>query len=253
MELMDALMTLRAIRRFTDEPVTEDEIRTCLQAAQQAPSGGNIQPWQFLVLTDPETKRTIGDIYRRAYDRYEPLVIKAMPPPRSDEEAARRQRILNSSRHLADHIGEAPVLVAFLMPNIDDITGRTGPAGRGDTVRLGLSRRPELYARGAQSRHRHDADDGLPCVPGRATEALPDSKPLRDRRDGADGAPEGQIRRRRTASRAVHNPLGPLRRKEALAWRVCFAKCGSRECGAADFRMGTSSRHSEPLVAAKVR
>ena len=118
MELMDALMTLRAIRRFTNEPVTEDEIVTCLRAAQQAPSGGNIQPWQFLVLTDPEIKQAIGDIYRRAYDRYEPLVIKAMPPPRSEDEAARRQRILNSSRHLADHIGKAPALVAFLMPNI---------------------------------------------------------------------------------------------------------------------------------------
>jgi nitroreductase len=115
---MDAVMTLRAIRRFTDEPVTEDEITSCLDAAQQAPSGGNIQPWQFLVLTDAETKRAVGDIYRRAYDRYEPLVVKAMPPPRSEEESARRERILASSRHLAEHIGEAPALVAFLMPKI---------------------------------------------------------------------------------------------------------------------------------------
>ncbi len=118
MELMDAIMTLRAIRRFNDEPVTEDEIKTCLRAAQQAPSGGNIQPWQFLVITEAATKAEIGDIYRRAYDRYEPLVVKATPPPRSEEEGRRRERILASSRHLAEHIGEAPALIAFLMPNI---------------------------------------------------------------------------------------------------------------------------------------
>jgi len=118
MELMDAIMTLRAIRRFTDGPVTEEEIGACLQAAQQAPSGGNIQPWQFLVVTTAETKRKIGELYLRAYDRYEPQVMKAMPPPRSDEEGTRRARILASSRHLAEHIAEAPTLVAFLMPNI---------------------------------------------------------------------------------------------------------------------------------------
>ncbi|MGH2406192.1 MAG: nitroreductase family protein [bacterium] len=118
MELMDALMSLRAIRRFTNEPVTDEEVMTCLRASQQAPSGGNIQPWQFLVVTDPATKQQIGELYRRAYDRYEPQVLNAMPPPRSDEEDARRQRIMASSRHLAEHIGEAPLLVAFLMPNI---------------------------------------------------------------------------------------------------------------------------------------
>jgi nitroreductase len=53
MELEDALLTTRAMRRFTDEPVSEDDIRFCLRAAVQAPSGGNIQPYQFLVVTDP--------------------------------------------------------------------------------------------------------------------------------------------------------------------------------------------------------
>jgi nitroreductase len=38
----------------------------------QGPSGGNIQPWQFVAVTEPDVKRTLGDVYRRAYDRYEP-------------------------------------------------------------------------------------------------------------------------------------------------------------------------------------
>ncbi len=118
MELIEGIMTLRAIRRFTDEPVTDEEIATCLSAAVQAPSGGNIQPWQFLVVRDLEIKRGIGEVYLRAWNRYRPAVQKVMPPPRDEQGAARLNRIIDSSQHLADHFGEAPALVAFLMPNI---------------------------------------------------------------------------------------------------------------------------------------
>jgi nitroreductase len=119
MELLEGLMTLRAIRRFTGEPVTEEEILTCLRAAQQAPSGGNIQPWQFLVISDPVKKRAIGEIYERAFFRYDAAMERVRPAPRNEAAAALQERILEASRHLARHIGEAPGLVAFLMPNID--------------------------------------------------------------------------------------------------------------------------------------
>lgn len=128
-------MTTRAIRRYTDEPVTDDEIMTCLRAAVQAPSGGNIQAWQFLVITDVELKRKVGEIYKRAWDRYEPAVLRSMPEPRTEEGRQTRDRMLRSSRHLAANIGFAPGLVAFLMPNIsmtlEDDQGSmdTGSAG----------------------------------------------------------------------------------------------------------------------------
>lgn len=118
MELYEGIMTLKAIRRFSDEPVSEDEIQRCLRAAIQAPNGGNIQPWQFVVITDPGVKRAVGDVYRRAFDRYEPSVRAATPPARSEEAARSQVRVRASSRYLADHIGEAPAMVAFLMPNI---------------------------------------------------------------------------------------------------------------------------------------
>ncbi|MEO8540539.1 MAG: nitroreductase family protein [bacterium] len=118
MDLYDGLMTLKAIRRYTDEPVTEDEIQACLKAAIQAPNGGNIQPWQFLVITDSEVKRGVGEIYRRAFDRYEPRVAEATPPPRNEEAAVIQTKTRASARYLADNIGSAPALVAFLMPNI---------------------------------------------------------------------------------------------------------------------------------------
>ncbi|HAP75966.1 MAG TPA: hypothetical protein DCR14_07785 [Acidimicrobiaceae bacterium] len=113
--VLDAILTTRAMRRFTDAPVDQAAIETCLQAAQQAPSGGNVQPQQYVVVTDPELRAKVGDLYRLAYDRYE----QSLPEPGDmpDEKAAaswRRNR--DASRHLADHLGEVPVLVLFLQP-----------------------------------------------------------------------------------------------------------------------------------------
>ena len=80
MDLYQALMTTRAMRRFTDEPVGEEDVWACLRAAVQAPSGGNIQPYQFLVVTDPALRSAIGELYLRAWERYAPAVAKVTPP-----------------------------------------------------------------------------------------------------------------------------------------------------------------------------
>ena len=104
---IESIMTTRAIRRFTAEPVTDDELRTCLRAAQQAPSGGNVQPQQYLVITDPDRRAAVAGWYRRAFDRYE----ASLPEPESfrDEAAAASwRRTRDASRHLADHLAEAP-------------------------------------------------------------------------------------------------------------------------------------------------
>src|SRR5437762_148140 len=118
MDLHEAILTTRAMRRFTDEPVSDEDIVTCLRAAVQAPSGGNIQPWQFLVVTDPEVKRALAVVYRRAYDRYEPALLASLPPFRSPDDEESFMRSVRSSRALAEHLAEAPVLVLFLMPDI---------------------------------------------------------------------------------------------------------------------------------------
>jgi nitroreductase len=89
MELYDALLTTRAMRRYRDDPVTDDEIEHCLRAAQQAPSGGNLQPWQYLVVTDPVRRAGVGDLYRSAYDRYERTLLAITPL--SDARKTRRR------------------------------------------------------------------------------------------------------------------------------------------------------------------
>jgi nitroreductase len=117
-DLYEGLLTTRAMRRFTDDPVTEEQIEACLRAAVQAPSGGNIQPYQFLVVTDPDLRRELGRIYLAAWERYAPAVA-AVTPPAKDEAAGRRhERNVAASDELARSLGDVPVHVLVLMPKI---------------------------------------------------------------------------------------------------------------------------------------
>jgi nitroreductase len=118
MDMYEGIVTTRAIRRFTDEPVTDEEVVSCIRAAVQGPSGGNIQPWQFLVVTDPEVKADLGDIYRRAYARYEAALLPLVPRFQREEDQDSWDRTLAASRHLAGHLADASVLVLALMPAI---------------------------------------------------------------------------------------------------------------------------------------
>ncbi|HWR66017.1 MAG TPA: nitroreductase family protein [Bellilinea sp.] len=52
MEAIEAILTRRSVRRFTPQPVSEEEITLLLRAAMQAPSAGNAQPWHFVVVME---------------------------------------------------------------------------------------------------------------------------------------------------------------------------------------------------------
>ena len=54
MEAFEALMTRRSIRSFIDRGIPHDVIERILRAGAQAPSGGNRQPWRFIIVTDQE-------------------------------------------------------------------------------------------------------------------------------------------------------------------------------------------------------
>jgi nitroreductase len=53
-EILEQIMRRRSIRKYTDEPVTREELTTLLQAAMAAPSAMNRKPWEFVVVTEPE-------------------------------------------------------------------------------------------------------------------------------------------------------------------------------------------------------
>ncbi len=51
----------RSVREFSDRPIPEEVIKNALLAAGRAPSGANMQPWHFAVVTDPTTKKRIRE------------------------------------------------------------------------------------------------------------------------------------------------------------------------------------------------
>jgi nitroreductase len=59
--LRDLLRRRRSVRDFSPDPVPLDVIDAAIEAAGSAPSGANRQPWHFVVVRDPETKRRIRE------------------------------------------------------------------------------------------------------------------------------------------------------------------------------------------------
>jgi nitroreductase len=111
----ELLATTRSVRRRLDltRRVERGLIEECLRLAQQAPSGGNRQGAVFVVVTDRERRRALGDLYRRGWERYLEEGILGAPPRRPADPARRREmaRIGRSASYLAEHLGEVPVHV----------------------------------------------------------------------------------------------------------------------------------------------
>ncbi len=61
MELFEVFQRRRSIRRFEDRPVEKEKILRLLEAAFLAPSGRNIRPWHFVVITDRDIIRKLAD------------------------------------------------------------------------------------------------------------------------------------------------------------------------------------------------
>lgn len=60
MELLEAIKGRRSIRFFTKQPVSEEEVKTIIDAARHAPSAGNVQPWEFIILRKTEMKHEMA-------------------------------------------------------------------------------------------------------------------------------------------------------------------------------------------------
>ncbi|MCK5587893.1 MAG: nitroreductase family protein, partial [Candidatus Lokiarchaeota archaeon] len=60
MEIQEAISKRRSIRSFRDEGVSEDAVRQIIEAGILAPSAGNCQPWEFVVIRDKMTKQKLA-------------------------------------------------------------------------------------------------------------------------------------------------------------------------------------------------
>jgi nitroreductase len=61
--VLDMIKKRRSIRKYTDQAVTGEQIRQLLEAAMAAPSGSNIQSWEFVVVRDPNLKKQLAQTH----------------------------------------------------------------------------------------------------------------------------------------------------------------------------------------------
>jgi len=62
-DCLEAIRTRRSIRAFTKEKVADEQVEKIIEAGMYAPSAGNQQPWQFIVITDKNILEKVPDIH----------------------------------------------------------------------------------------------------------------------------------------------------------------------------------------------
>jgi len=97
------LMTTRTVRKRLDltRPVPHTIIQQCIELATQAPAGGNISQYHFVVVTNPAKRAGLAALYRKAYFEYY--------WPRQQEHLRANPRFSASTTYLAEHLHEVPV------------------------------------------------------------------------------------------------------------------------------------------------
>ncbi len=115
MDIYEALYTTRAMRRVRPDPIPEDVQMRILDAAIRAPSGGNSQPWRFMLVDDPAIKAKLGPLYRECLGQlfetiYKPQLDAAVATPEK-EESIQFQKMYRSASHLAEHFEDYPLLL----------------------------------------------------------------------------------------------------------------------------------------------
>lgn len=110
----ELLTTTRTVRKRLDltRTVPLSLVRECLEIALQAPSGGNRQHWHWVVVTDPDLRASVGELYGRAVREYLASEKSSVRMFADDPERAEVQRRIGDSiAHLGEHMGQVPVMV----------------------------------------------------------------------------------------------------------------------------------------------
>jgi len=102
------LTTTRTVRKRLDlsRPVPSSVILEALRVASQAPTGGNLQRTRWMIVTDEAKRRALGDLYKRAMDPYH-----AIMEPMAEAAGGGNEKVISSSKYLAEVMGSAPALV----------------------------------------------------------------------------------------------------------------------------------------------
>lgn len=112
------LTTTRSVRKRLDleRDVPREVIVECLRLAIQAPTGSNLQGWRWLVVTDPDKRAALADLYRRGGGDY----LNAAKEQGTGD--GQNDRVIDSAHYLMEHLADVPVHVIPLVYGRPDAT-----------------------------------------------------------------------------------------------------------------------------------
>ena len=89
MQTWDAIRARRNVRQYTGQPIAREDLERICEAGRRAPSAGNGQPWDFVVVTDREQLRELSKVWRGGGHVAESAATIALVAPVTDDPGAR--------------------------------------------------------------------------------------------------------------------------------------------------------------------
>jgi nitroreductase len=148
--IMTILATTRAMRHLAPDPVPDELIRSVIQAATWAPSGGNSQVARYLVVTDREVMARLAPLWGRAIDDYRLILRAGGVRDGTDESWLRMRAAIDYQR---EHFAEIPALIVICQePGAYAVTRSTAGALAYLVRRVGFRRTLDLFRRFSRAR-----------------------------------------------------------------------------------------------------
>ncbi len=143
--LFEVLYTCRAMRRLKPDPVPRELLLKLIDAANQAPSGSNLQGARWIIVQDQAQKAKLAELNRKGVEAY--VSPQASQPTALPHQSAdKRQRSLDAVLWQKDHMHELPALIVACYEFPTEVTA----CRRGACRRLGVAGRAEPSPRRAR-------------------------------------------------------------------------------------------------------
>ena len=143
----ELLTTTRAVRKRLDltRPVGREVILECIRLAMQAPTASNTQDWRWIVVTDPDKRAAIAEIYSSIGAQYLEYAAQSASDPQT-------QRVYQSAMSLTDTLAQVPVhVIPCLEQRIDGAELGIAAAAWASIIPAGWSFLLALRSRGLGS------------------------------------------------------------------------------------------------------
>ena len=102
MELKDVMINRRSVRKYHDQPISDEVLTDIFETALWAPSSVNLQPWYFVVVRSPEERKKLAGILALSKERIRPKI---------EERFQNNPEVVKDTLTFMESMGGAPVCV----------------------------------------------------------------------------------------------------------------------------------------------